>query len=127
MKSTTQKPIPETEATLIAIQEKLDGWASLCEEVPLPSDLAAALMTGRPELVALCKPRDMTAAEVAPLLNLIRVLLKTNRLLQEHAQAVSEMAFDARRLLQGTVTKLFRLGDYASFNSPIEENSDEEA
>lgn len=67
----------------------LDDWNAYAESVDVPGELFPALMTGRPELLALLQPRAMTAEEVGKLYKLISVLVRTNQLLQQHARAVA--------------------------------------
>jgi len=68
---------------------QLESWTSFIREMQVPADLAAAFVTGRPELVKTVIPRAMDAREVKILLDLIANLLETNEALREHAHDVA--------------------------------------
>lgn len=94
---------------------RLDGWEAYVRELDLPIELMPALMTGRPELLMLLKPRAMTEEEVRKLYQLIGTLMETNFALQEHAQQISQQVsiwLDAFKHLNSVGR---RIGHFANF------------
>jgi hypothetical protein len=81
------------------VEDGIDHWSSLLEEVKAPADLIPALACGRPELLCLVAPRAMTVEESGAMVNLVRVLLETNQHLQarcaSHAGKWAEMRAEA--------------------------------
>jgi hypothetical protein len=55
------------------------------DELKIPAELYPALATGRPELIKLAAPRDLTATEAEALYKIIGCLIETNVALREHA------------------------------------------
>jgi hypothetical protein len=111
---------PGIDERLLEIQEKLDSWNCFIRELKVPGDLAVAFQTGRIELLCLARPRDMAAAEVKVLYDLIGGLLETNAALRQHAQLVAELSQMAYQNMRGLHKALERLGDFANFRDPIE-------
>ena len=88
-----QKPltaIEEREAFLTANKAKmLIRPNELAETISLPAGLAAALATGRVELIRLQPaPTSIAPEEIAALYHAIGVLIETNMLLQQHARTL---------------------------------------
>jgi hypothetical protein len=69
----------------------MQSWNEFADVMKVPQDFFPALLTGRTELIDAVQPRDMTAEEVGHLLAVLKTLLKTNFLLREHAEQVSQM------------------------------------
>lgn len=105
------------------VPPKLRSWAELTEEVQVPPDIAAALMTGRRELIRpVC--RALSYEEANQLLNLLRVFIDTNRELQEHCSRLAnkcDALYANFKAVMGTVR---RIGLEAEFKNP--ETCDEE-
>lgn len=99
---------------------KLDDWRSFVEEVQVPADIAAALVTGRPELLCLMRPRALTEDECAKLYKLIGVLISTNMGLREHAQQLSGLVdnwmqqFDG---IRGVATQINHFANFRKFST----------
>jgi len=84
----------ESEAALLAelaIPQKLDAWNALVEEVRLPTVMAAAMITMRPELLRAAQPRALTEEEAARVYHALAVLIETNAALMTHAQRLARM------------------------------------
>ena len=94
---------------------KLRKWNDLTEEVTAPPPIIAALATGRPEMLKLAPKGAATAEEVAVLYNVIRVLLETNRELQDHSQLLADQMKQVRLSLRGMSRQFDRLYTLASF------------
>jgi hypothetical protein len=76
------------------LQEKeklltLESWNSFVRELLIPEDVMPAVVTGRPELIRALPGRDLAAADVKILYELIAGLLETNAALREHAEDVA--------------------------------------
>lgn len=65
----------------------LDNWNALVRKVKAPTVVAAALMTGRPELLR--ASLGSVALDERPLYEVIAVLVETNAALRQHAEQVS--------------------------------------
>lgn len=71
--------------------QPLDHWTSFIETLHFPREMAPAMVTGRPELLAILQPRDLTAAECKVMFDLIGGLIRTNIALRQHAEKVSQL------------------------------------
>ncbi len=116
----------EAERLLEQIQEKMQTWSSLARDVKVPADFQPALMTGRPELMRLVKPRELSAADSAVFIDLIACLLETNSLLQQHASLVAKVVNQVASNARGTANAVVRLEHYANFVLPPNDEDDEE-
>ena len=105
----------EHRADLLQTVNRLRRPNELAEVVSLPPDLAAALVTGRPELLKIAQPRAMSEDEVRRLYHLIGVLIETNHELQNHATELAKMARQAYEQQRGTMAKLLQLEEFAGF------------
>lgn len=108
---------------------KLDGWNAFIEELQVPQDFQAALMTMRPELVRLAKPRAMSEQEVAMLYKLIAALIGTNMALQQHAAEVAQLVehWSANfKSLSRTGDRIHRFANFRRSDSGGDENADDE-
>ena len=108
-----------TQATI-----KLRNWNDLTEEVKAPMAVLAAMASGRPEMLKLAPKGPATAEEAAALYNTIRVLLETNRALQEHAQQLASQMKQVRLSLRGLSGQFDRLYEAANFTDA--DDSEEE-
>lgn len=123
-------PTCERDKLRLMIQDLIDNghvhiktlkcWSSLLEEVQVPGDIALAIQTNRPQLLALAK-RPMDAEEVGMLLNLMRVLMNTNQALREHSVLVSQRAEQVKGSLIGLNATLRKLDDFAAFRAGEDE------
>jgi hypothetical protein len=86
-----QEKMNQLEEMVATTKSKMNSWNSLVENVNVPLDFYAALMTGRPELLKVVKPRELTEDECRNVYNLIAVLIETNQELQKHANELSRM------------------------------------
>jgi hypothetical protein len=75
----------------LAERAKPEAWNAFVEEMKVPSDIAVAMATGRPEMLRLAPARDMGAEEVRVLYGVIAGLLETNAALREHAQDLARL------------------------------------
>lgn len=107
----------EREALVRAIRDgrALRGPNEFVAEVKVPADLAAALASGRTELLALVRPRAIEAEEFMALVHLISVLLRTNLALQEHAREVAVMAKTLSGNFKGLVGFIRQVEQFADF------------
>jgi hypothetical protein len=80
----------EEQIIRLSQQCKLDTWTQFVDELKIPMDIYPALASGRPELIKLAKPRDLTAVETEALLNIIGCLIETNFALREHAAQLAD-------------------------------------
>ena len=101
---------------------KLTDWTAFTESVDVPQDIAVALMTNRVELLGLARPRDMTAAEVAPLYKLIRVLFETNQALREHAEDTARLTSNWMSQFKGIAGVAGQIDRFANFKAPLEDD-----
>jgi hypothetical protein len=69
---------------------KLDNWTAFVNPIDVPADIFPALQSGRPELIKLIQPRELTAVEAKALFNIIGTLIETNTALRDHAAFVSQ-------------------------------------
>lgn len=102
---------------------KLGGWEMPTAEVKLPVGLHIAVFTHRPQLLATCV-RPMDADEVRQVLDLVAVLIETNRALQAHAQELASRCDWLHDNFRGVSTALDKLRDMAEFRDPDEEEQD---
>jgi hypothetical protein len=105
---------------------RLNSWNSFIEELQVPGDLQAALLTGRGTLVKIAPPRALSAEECETLYKLIGGLIDTNAALREHAAEVAHLV----DLWAGSFTQLDTLGrriqHYANFRVPEKEEEEQE-
>jgi len=127
LKNRNDRPVPgdaaaaEAGAMPVTDGGQLRCWSDLVREVRLPADVAAAVGTGRPELLV---PRAMTAAEVGQLMELVGVLIETNISLQRHSSTLLDMAEDAKQQAEGTLTNIQKLIDEADMRVPPADDDD---
>ena len=103
---------------------RLTDWKSFTETVSVPTDIAVALITGRTEMLKLVRTGDMTAAEVAPLYDLIRVLLETNQALRDHAESTAKLTCSMMAQFKGVVGVAEQIDSFANFKTA--HNADDE-
>jgi hypothetical protein len=107
---------------------KLDSWNALTEEVTnLPPEVGLALMSNRPELILgmdekRCLEVGKSPEAIQGMLNLIRVLLETNRALQEHCETIAERSKHALSGLQSSINVLKNVEDLANFKEPTDDD-----
>lgn len=94
--------------------------AELVEAVAIPTDLAAALTTGRSTMMKITKPRAMNEEEVSNLYRFIAVLIDTNFALQAHARQVAQAAEAVEQQIVGVRRYSLRLHAFANFNTTDE-------
>lgn len=79
--------------TELMAKMKLDSWTQFTQVVDVTASMAAALSTGRPELLAAMpvpKVSELSDEDVVALWHLIQVLVETNNALQQHAAEVAK-------------------------------------
>lgn len=101
----------------------LDGWASYIEAIQVPDEIAAALTTGRPELLALIQPRTLDAVECSKLYDLLRVLITTNMALQQHAQQLSQLVDNWMQQFSGLHSVANQIEHFANFRKPFDDDA----
>lgn len=94
---------------------KLDSWVSLIETVQTPVEVYAALQTGRPELIATARPRELTVDECAALYKLIGVLIATNHALQQHTEQVAQLVDNWMAQFTGMQGVAKQIAHFANF------------
>lgn len=109
----------------------LDAWNALAEEVRnIPPEVGVALMTGRHQLILGVSPARVREIGENPdavqaLLDLVRVLMHTNAVLQEHCRMVSQRADTVLDNVTGAMRSLNHLVAYAAFEDPRPEDDEE--
>lgn len=103
---------------------KLGGWEQLVRDVTLPMDIHAAVFTGRRELLKTAI-RPMDVNEVRQVLELVGVLLDTNRALQAHSSMVAERVEQLLKGLKGHMNAMDQLDDFANFRAPSKGDDDD--
>lgn len=99
----------------------LRSWNDLTQEIHLPTDFAAAVGSGRPELARLIN-RPLTAEETQAVARAMAVLIETNQELQKHASKQVELIKDTiRSHLRGINKKMNELLDVAEFREPTDD------
>lgn len=93
----------------------LESWNSFVRELQVPSELMPALMTARPQLIKLVKPRAMSEEEVKQLLEIIGTLMETNWVLQEHSRTVAHLVKEWVGAFRGLNTVGWRIRNFANF------------
>jgi hypothetical protein len=98
--------------------------ADFVEAIDVPMDLAAALATGRKELLSIVRPRAMSEEEVGKLYKLIGVLIDTNFALQAHAREVEQMAATLHQQIRGSIHYAERMAAFAGFRTADDETEE---
>jgi len=100
----------------LAGKATLESFNSFVEELELPPWLAIPVLTGRPELIIL-DPQAVAdpAAHLAHAVKMIRVLLRTNAALREHAAEVGKLAATFTDSLRGSAGLAHELSLFAAF------------
>lgn len=98
------------------------GWEQLARDVEAPGPVAVALSTGRPELIP--DKYNWQAGEADRLAAVIKVLMETNRELQEHSEYLAQRLDEVSELLEGASRKVGRVIDVANFR---QEGDDDDA
>jgi hypothetical protein len=96
---------------------EMNSWNSFVRELPVPSGLLPALMSGRTQLVEPSTPKTLSAEEIAAIYKLIAGLIDTNQALRRHAEEVSRQIAiwtDAFKHLQSVG---YRIEHFANFRS----------
>lgn len=109
----------------LASECRLDSWTALVKDTAVPGDIYPALSSGRPELIALIQPRDLTAAEAKVLFDIIASLIGTNIALKEHAQQLAlftKIWADAFKQLESVGDRVQR---FAQFQHDAGEDEEE--
>ena len=99
----------------LAAEARLDAWNAFVEELRVPSELYPALITNRPELIRLAKPRALTAEEADALYKLIAGLIETNGALRIHAAQVAALVQDWVGAIHGMVSTARKVRQFANF------------
>lgn len=115
MREVTRQADLEEKIRDLAKRAKLNCWTEFVRELKVPSELVPALTTGRPELVCLAKPRELTAEEAAALYKLIGALIETNMVLRGHASEVADMVSNWVGSLHGMIGVADKIGRFADF------------
>lgn len=111
----------------LARRARIGSWAQLTEEVSIPTEFAAALATGRTELLNIAQPRELSKDECARLYNLIRVLIETNMALQEHASDTAKLATNFLSTIGGVLSTANQIVKFAQFrHDQIDEPEEEQ-
>lgn len=101
---------------------KLRSWTELTDSVGgLPPLVAAALCSGRRELLLMADDTAFTPAETRAVLKLVAVLLDTNQELQRHSREVAERLRHVRDTLAGLYTQVDTTHDFANFRGSEED------
>lgn len=98
----------------------LDSWNSFVRELTVPGDLVPALLTNRPELLGLLKPRALSEEECGQLYTLIGGLLETNAALRQHAQTTAQLVEDWMSNFVGLQATAEKIQMFANFDRRVE-------
>lgn len=104
---------------------RLDSWNALVQEVQVPSELLPALMTSRPELLAILKPRSLSEEECAAIYKLLAVLIETNFALRTHAEQLALLTHNWADLFKGLHGTGDRIMRFARFEKIGADESDQ--
>lgn len=110
----------------------IDAWTALTEEVSnLPTEIGVALMTGRPQLILGMSPDRLAelcrdTAQVRGIIDLVRVLLITNAMLQLHCARVADRVEHMRDALTGLGRTVNRVATFANFQEAGEDDEADE-
>src|SRR6185369_5484759 len=127
MPNRRQERRAERESYMEAILAKagLESWNSFVTELPVPSDIAPALISSRAELLKIVKPRALSAEECATLYKLIGGLLDTNNALREHAKDLAQLVDNWEGNFKGLASLGFRIKNFANFKAPTNFDEDD--
>lgn len=100
------------------LTSRLRAKNELVEDVHLPADFAAALLTQRIELLK-CIHRPLSVSETESLAHAFGVLIKTNMELQNHCEQLAHRIDDLRSHAKGVVRSIERIDDLANFREPL--------
>lgn len=118
--------LTDQEARLRDLHDKMHGWNEYVRDMKVLPDVAPALSTGRPELLALMAPRPLSEEECKVLFDMLTVLIETNAALRLHSELIGQVAEQQAQLVNGAARKLDQLIDYAHFRNPTDADPDEE-
>jgi hypothetical protein len=100
----------------LADKATLESFNSFIEAMDnIPSWLAPPILTGRPELLQMPAASSLTQDDVAAMVTIIRVLLRTNAALRDHAAEVGKLAATFTDSLRGAQGLAHELSLYAAF------------
>lgn len=105
---------------------KLDSWTSFVDDMKVPSDIYAALASGRPELIKAVSPRALTAEQAKPLFDIIASLIGTNVALRDHAQQLAHFTHiwtDAFKQLHSVGDRIERFANFKHGVDEVEEDA----
>lgn len=111
----------DAEVTSLAEQCRLKDWSSFIEEIALPQDLAFALMTSRPELLRVVKPRPLTEEEAAKIYKAMAALMETNMALRSHAQQLARLTNNWANQFAGLHGVGEKIQNFANFRRSYDE------
>lgn len=122
------KTMDHLNALVLKIADKnlIDSPMALVGEVDIPSFLAAAFLTNRPEMVESCaNGRSLDVAETSAVMRLLAVLMQTNQALREHAEGLAIMTDSWLTAFKGIATVGGKIGDFANFRA-LQTDQDED-
>lgn len=98
----------------------VDAPNAFAYPVNVPTELVAALHTGRADLVNLVQPRLLMLEEHRAYLDLIKCLIQTHYELRTHAVQMADQAKQLNGSLKGMATHVQRMIDKAEFRQEVE-------
>jgi hypothetical protein len=104
----------------------LKKWSEYTKDVKAPTQVIAALLTGRPEILHWGKPRSLNEEECAAVYDLIGTLVETNMALQRHAQALTQLTHNMRDNAKGIMRMIDQIHDFANFRSSDEREEEDD-
>lgn len=105
--------------------KRIAAIRELSREVEIPQAVAAALMTGRAELVQLQR-KPLTPEETAALLKFVQVLIETNAGLRNHAQEVAQKVVDLTNAIRGLRTQVNKVAAFAKFEDEVIDDEEDD-
>ena len=111
---------------LLELCSKMRSWSDLSETISteLPGAIAAAVMSGRPELIYATDFKGMTPEQAAGVCRVAAILLETNRALQVHAEELAQKTHALYDGIKGLRTLADRLDNFANFRTEVQEEEE---
>ncbi len=105
------------DAQVLEYHEKVRNWSELPEDVSLPADFAAALVTGRSELLKIVTPRTLSVDECRALYHAFGVMIEHNMLLRRHCEEVAKITDNMAGTIAGVQSVIRQIQQFANFKT----------
>ncbi len=102
------------------------SWTELTRDIKgIPTEFAAAIMSGRPELARLIR-RPMTLEETRAVADALIVFIETNQQLQKHSAAVAQQVLNLQSHAKGLMRSIGAIRALAEFRGDDGSEDDDE-